>query len=980
MRRALTCFGMALLAATSLLAQQLALRSYTSQHGLAHSRVNCVHQDCRGFLWFGTWEGLSRFDGSRFVNLGVRDGLPNGYVSAIAEQPDGTLWVGTLGGGIARLRLDEAADGRRFDVWHVSAQPRGDDVFWLQFDRPGRLWLGTPLGMYRGTFTGGGMQLERVVEFTVPDLAGARLPDGTLCCADADLMVTVGIDGQVRTTQLPAQPGGAVMRLEASARGVLLARERALFVATRPDGAWQPIAVPLSPNERIRSLCETRDGTLWLGTTAGLLAGDDAKWHRYGLAQGLPDFAIGCLFQDRDDNVWIGTFRGGLTRLADAATMSFGAREGFADCNVTQVVEGSDGHIYATTDTSGVHEVFDDHVAHVPGGDRPEFASVHLRFTRDREGDWWLGTDHGVWAVKGPGLDLTQARRVGAEEGLGDLAVCARFSETGDGGLWFGSLDLDVHRFDRTTARWHTVLNMGPNGDASACRIVLDDRRGGPLLGSFDRLWRIVDGRLQPESVGGHDPLRPRSLLCDSRGWTWIGTRFQGVFAQRPVAAGGALHLDTGNGLASDAVWSIAEDRQGRMYFGTGRGISRFAPVGGRVQPFGGNGRLAGEVVNHLYCDGRERLWAATSGGLTRFDLSQRERDHAAPTILLTAVRIDGRAVPMDRNGVARLAGIELSPAQRSLEVEFVGLHYRDERPMRFQHRLHGVDADWSEPNTADMVQYSDLPAGEHRLLVRALDADGQPSEVPAELGFVVAPPLWRRSWFLAAVASGLCLLGWSWHRARLRRAVATERLRTQIAGDLHDEVGAGLAQIAILSEVARRRAEPVIAADLGEVAGLARNLREAMGDIVWALSRGNDTLADLVQRLRQLCNRLLEVDGTVVCFEAPGADALAAVPLSLERRRQLWLWCREALTNTARHAQARTVHVQLRLAEARLHLRIADDGIGFAVADAVAGNGLRNLRHRSERLDGRMHLSSQPGQGTELRLDIPLRNRRRLA
>jgi len=329
-------------------------------------------------------------------------------------------------------------------------------------------------------------------------------------------------------------------------------------------------------------------------------------------------------------------------------------------------------------------------------------------------------------------------------------------------------------------------------------------------------------------------------------------------------------------------------------------------------------------------------------------------------------------------NGTLAVRDLVLTPGQRNLEVEFVGVGPLRDGPLRFQHRLLGVDTDWSPPSEVPQLRFANLAAGDYRVGVRSVDAAGAISSQPAELAFTVLPAVWQRPWFLAVAAAIGVSLAFAWHRLHLRRAVATERLRTQIATDLHDDVGAGLAQIAILSEVARRSPDAGRAADLGEIAQLARTLRAAMGDIVWALARGHDSLADMVPRMRQLCTRLLEVDGVEVVFATPPAERLAAVRLSLEQRRQVWLWFREAVTNVALHARARRVDVALVLTPASMQLTVRDDGIGFAPASVARGNGLPNLQHRSERLGARMQLDSSPGTGTLLCLEIPLGRRAR--
>src|SRR5262245_42203697 len=140
-------------------AQQLAVQKWSVRDGLAHSRVNCMFEDRLGYVWLGTWEGLSRFDGRSFVNFGTADGLPNPFVNCIAEDGDGALWVGTLGGGIARLGETRAADGTVFTASSIATVPRANDVFGIVFAAPGA-WMATSAGVYRATWSRAGASFE----------------------------------------------------------------------------------------------------------------------------------------------------------------------------------------------------------------------------------------------------------------------------------------------------------------------------------------------------------------------------------------------------------------------------------------------------------------------------------------------------------------------------------------------------------------------------------------------------------------------------------------------------------------------------------------------------------------------------------------------------------------------------------------------------------------------------------------------------
>lgn len=952
--------------------QQLALRTFTARDGLAHGRVNCVYQDRRGYLWFGTWEGLSRFDGQHFVNYGVADGLSCPYVDCITEDASGALWVGTLGGGVARMRERRAASGQVFDSWRIAATPRADDVTALRFDAQGQLWIGTVIGIYRAEVDAMGVAITAALPLDHYDVIGTAGANGEPVFYARGVRAAVR-GGVLAPAPLPLAPGGgSIVEVLRQGGQRLALRERELLAgpADAEVMTMQPLPLPRLPGEQFTAMVAGRGATLWIGGTHGVLVRRQGEWQRYRVPQGLPDDQVRCLYLDRDQNLWIGTHRGGLARLADRAVVSYGAREGFADANVTRVLETASGQLFASTDTGGIYEVLPDRVVRLPGTVDAAFAHVHMRLCCDRRGDFWLGSDEALWFCEGPVLAPERGRRVA--DGLPEGGVCAEIHEGPDGALWFGAMDGRVYRRAAGAARWQVAVALPALGDPSACRVMLDEPDGSVLLASFDHLWRLAGASCTRVVLADGELLRPRCLFRDRRGWTWIGTRYLGVFVQRPAGDGGLLHLTSRDGLASDAVWSVAEDARGRMFLGTAHGISCFDA--GALRPFGGNDGLAGEVVNDLRCDRRGRLWVSTSAGLSRFDLDAATPEPAPPPIYLTRVQVDGERLSLPENGSTRLGDVVLAPGRRHLGVEFTGIDLCCARPLRYQHRLLGIDADWSPASESGMVQFADLAAGSYRFEVRAVDADDRHSDAAAELWFTVLPPFWQRAPFLAAMTAVLAALAMAVHRIRLRRAVATERLRTQIATDLHDEVGAGLVQIAILSEVARQRAGPLLAQSLGEVAALARTLREAMSDIVWALGQGHDSLADLVQRMRALGSRMIEVDGTQWDFRAPPAAELDAVTLSIEQRRQLWLWYKEALTNVARHAAADAVDVALAVVGDRLHLSVRDDGAGFEPAGTSGGNGLRSLQRRSQQLGGRMRLQSRPGAGTELALEVPLR------
>jgi signal transduction histidine kinase len=369
-----------------------------------------------------------------------------------------------------------------------------------------------------------------------------------------------------------------------------------------------------------------------------------------------------------------------------------------------------------------------------------------------------------------------------------------------------------------------------------------------------------------------------------------------------------------------------------------------------------------------LMTDREGRVWAGTSAGLTVYDTEATGAGQAASPVLLTHIRIDGREHALPERGTATTALVDLS-AGSSVQFEFVSVANGGGRAPRYQYQLEGGDHEWSPPTTDRSVTYARLAPGGYRFLVRAIGADGRASE-PATAAFTIPAPIWRRPWFVGLGILATLGAGAAVQRVRVRQVLAMERIRRQVALDLHDDIGSGLSQIAIMSDAGSEHAN---AGPWAEVGNLARGLRESMSDIVWAVDPRHDSLHDLVRRMRQVSLQMLETDGVTVTFESPAEAEIARLTLAPDRRRHVLLILKEAVHNVARHAGARTVRIAVRVTSGRLELVIADDGRGFDVEAAHDGHGLASLRARAAALGAELHLDSTRGTGTTIRLSLPL-------
>ena len=258
---------------------------------------------------------------------------------------------------------------------------------------------------------------------------------------------------------------------------------------------------------------------------------------------------------------------------------------------------------------------------------------------------------------------------------------------------------------------------------------------------------------------------------------------------------------------------------------------------------------------------------------------------------------------------------------------------------VRFRHRLIGWDPDWVEGGLQRLVRYNLLPPGDYTFEVSACNSDGIWTVPPASIAVRLLPHFYQTWWFItsaivvAAAAAAGALRAWHVRRmrqqlARLERQRAIERDRTRIAKDIHDDLGAGLTHIALLSEMARPTASPEMQSQLAQITEVARELTTNMDEIVWAVNPENDTLDGLVTYVSKFAHDYLTAAAIRCRLDLPAQ--LPAVNLPAEVRHNLFLAVREALNNVVKHAHATEVRVCLRLSDRSFKLAIEDDGRGL--------------------------------------------------
>ncbi|CCH01463.1 histidine kinase [Fibrella aestuarina BUZ 2] len=316
------------------------------------------------------------------------------------------------------------------------------------------------------------------------------------------------------------------------------------------------------------------------------------------------------------------------------------------------------------------------------------------------------------------------------------------------------------------------------------------------------------------------------------------------------------------------------------------------------------------------------------------------------------------------------MAVLRLPSRETSLTIQLLP----GEQTALYEYRLiQRRTANWQSFRGAHTVQYHNLSGDEYQFQVRQLRG-----ALLIQRRILIENLLWQRWWFAPSLfLYGLLVMGvvgFLFYRYRIRQFMRMQLIRDRIARDLHDDMGSYLSSISILS--AALPADPARAKqNLDRIGQTARQVMDAMSDIVWSINPTQDTMQQVLDRMKQVADELFGSTDTAVVFSVePGVDALS---LPLERRRDFFLIYKEALTNAARYAAASQVQVRLDRQQSLLRLRISDNGHGFDPAHAThrpgGGNGLKNLQVRAGALSGTLSVESAPGQGTRVVLTLPL-------
>ncbi len=771
---------------------QASHRIWQAQQGLPQATIDRVIQSGDGYLWLGTQTGLVRFDGVRFVPIDAVNGSkPQGvWVRDLAEDPAShDLWIATNASGLLRLRDGEVTHYGRSD-----GLP-SESIQCLLFDRGNRLWIGTSEGLV--LMAGGHFQACPTTQV----LASANIRD---ICEGSDGKIRVGGDGNA----LGIWNGSSLARFELKSVGPL---ESVSSLAAQPDGTlWIGTTDGLI---RVRNGVEKRfttaDGlgsnwiydvfegsdSVWIGTQDGFSRLRNDQIETFRSRDGLSQSTVYTVCEDREGSLWVGT-KHGLNQFLDRRlTLPFTASEGLPSNNTGPIIQDKSGTAWVGTLDAGLSR-FDGHGFSVVTTGQGLADNSILALAADANGDLWVGTDKGLNRLSNGRV----ARQLTTADGLPtDSIVCLLMSVTGD--LWVG------------TANGPAILHEGhfirPAGSPLNGKILaMTELSNGQLLLSVTGggLYCFADGRLRPMDAVDPPSRDIDAFYQDHDGLLWIGTIGGGL----RMFDGQRFHsFSVSDGLFDDEIFGISSDEQDRLWMACSKGIfyvnradlRKFAE--GKIKSVSSTPFTPTDAQRTIECksgvqpstwrmrDGT--LWFSTIHGVLVTVPKNLLRKLPEPSVVVEEVVVNGRSQLPDRVG-------SLPPGRENLEFRYTGLSFVQPARLTFRYKLDGFDRDWIDAGGRREAFYTNLPPGKFAFHVEAANLDSAFKPGHARVAFILEPHFYQRRWFVPGCL-GLAAMGiWLAIRMRIRRIKSQMVLilaeRSRIARELHDTLIQGFSGV----------------------------------------------------------------------------------------------------------------------------------------------------------------------------------------
>jgi len=1005
------------------------------ESGLSHSTVYCMAQDSSGFLWFGTADGLNRYDGYSFKTYRKKlldsTSISNNYIRTLYVDRTGNLWVGTASG----LNLFDYLHERFIRISFDSTRATNivnENIYSICEDTTGSLWIGTSGGLSR--FDRNKNSFTNYVH-NEQDPGSLSNNNAFVLLIDQSGSLWVGTHG-----------GGLNRFISGEKRF-----EHVMNDPKNPHSLGADI---------ILSLFEDKAGNIWIGTVGGGLNmlpstyDSVSRFIRYihdpKNSNSLTHTGITSVAQDKFGYIWVTTLEGLNKMIIPSEKKNDSDR--YNPSNVRFLRYKHDAVNSSSLSHDAVFSILEDKSGVLwigsDGGGLNKFSNEPTKFKTyvglidravvtvyvDHTGLVWFSAKEALFSLdRRTNIIKEYINNPNDHASINNTQVFSIF-EDARGILWIGTFGGGLSRFDRSTQKFKAYLNDPGDPSSISSDVVVtiyQDRSGVLWVGTYGsglnkmehEEGRFTRFKTNPDDSTSISNNTVWSIYEDSKGNLWFGTRNGLNRLDRQTMKFQRFMHDPKNpkSLSGRNIGPIVEDTDGSFWLGTGTGLnhlrfpnSNSAAVWECVHYTTDHG-LPNNIVNSMERGDDGLLWIGTEGAMCQFDTKtgkfrtfgpnegvdfsffkrnssykskQGEIFFGASNGLISfhPNQInDNPYVPpvvltsfkkFNREvtldtSISRKKEIVLNYDDKVFSFEFAALNYLRTNRNQYTYMMEGFDSGWVQSGTRREITYTNLDPGEYTFRVKGSNNDGVWNEAGTFVNVVILPPYWQTWWFRALAVLVIVSIAYGIYRYRLAQLLKVERMRLRIAGDLHDDIGSNLSSISLGSEYVLRRQS------------LDDETRKLIEEIKSNAVQTADSMRDIVwlinpknDKIEDLFDRMKDaasqiLHGVPYSFESPKDSLPNLTDLTL--RRNVYLIYKESLNNIAKHAKATKVDIAVTHTDGKLNTAIRDNGIGFNQESVRRGNGLANLKRRAEAIKGSIDVQSISGSGTTVKLSVPI-------
>jgi signal transduction histidine kinase/ligand-binding sensor domain-containing protein len=964
------------------------ISKWTTEDGLPQNTVTSIVQTRDGYMWIGTFGGLTKFDGVRFrvfdsANTPV---LKSNRILSLFEDSFGKLWIGTDLGEIY------VKDASGFKLFPGELRRQRDSVWSIVEDKQDNIFVSSDSGLERYSFDAGGTFIPgsgRIIS-NERTYGLYKHPDGS---------VWVRIQGRIYRIEgetllahdlekYPVPVPDDILRLAFARDGSML------------FGGWKWLGV--SGNGIFKELWSlkldvqqggyailTENGRNWLQMESQLLEFRGTETINHNL-QGTVKSGSRVIFRDSEDNLWLGTNGDGLIRLTERTIGTLSQLEGFDRTNNFAMVEDRFGAVWIGGKV----------LQKIESGKVSAFRSLKGGGKFPIIKTLGIGRDDRLWAGGTTGLYYFENGQLVALPEFNDRELYSLFFDK-EGALWSGGRDGLWRYAAGSTTHFTTENGLVHN----SVHYIAQSKDGTIWIGTVGGVSRLRGGTFtnltEDNGLSGNDV---RAIHEDGDGTIWLGSYGGGIdrFRNNRMDA-----ITTREGLYDNFVSRILSDDEGRFWILGNLGISAVSRdelnrVADRQERFvvsatygKSDGMLSSEANGGHQPAGIKthdgKLWFPMLEDIVTIDPAKTSR--FAPQVMIESA---GSRLSTDQRGGNSTSYVEgtvirVDDGFRNLEIEYTGLSFTKPNKIRFFYKLEGLDDDWTDAAESRTAFYPYLPSGNYTFLVKAVSADGIWSAQTARLSIEVAKSFWQTWWFTVIVLLAvICAVALAYRtrigqlrRRQLEQETFSKRLidaheleRSRLASELHDALGqnllviktgakAGLGNLSDRKEVVSR---------LNQIVAASSNAIDETRTIVRDLSPQNVRRFGLTEAINNTIEQVQSSTGIIFKSKIDNLEGIfpERTEISIYRIVQ------EALNNIAKHSDSPRANIMIERIGSKTRINIEDFGRGFSVgsrtdSDTVSGGfGLESISQRVKLLGGELSITSVPSEGTRIQIVLP--------